>query len=318
MSNLNKKVSVLSTLQAAGADVSLSNGVLSITGTPSTPVRNIADAAIVASLAGLPVVNTITSTATVAGSTTYSGNIEQVIEGRTYSEPFSYTTPAVAPSDTNFYASIAALIQGALDGGQLVGTVSSSSGGVVFTGTVDAPIAGFTLNNLSVSSPAKTLTAAGSSAGNTTPRVFTAGAAHGLTVGKIYRITFVGVTGAGLADLNKEMFGLVASATTITLFNTSATGIVDTTTASSITVSNDGRQTFASDASGITGYSAATNYIGLDVSFLSQNNVDAGIVQPQLVLGDATNNTVAITNAFIQAIIAALNGSNAAEMSAAL
>jgi hypothetical protein len=318
MSNLNKKVSVLSTLQAAGADVSLSNGVLSITGTPSTPVRNIADAAIVASLAGLPVVNTITSTAAVAGSTTYSGNIVQEVEGRTYSEPFSYTTPTVAPSDTNFYASIAALIQGALDGGQLVGTVSSTSGGVVFTGTVDAPIAGFTLSNLSVSSPAKTLTAAGSSATNATPRVFTAGAAHGLTVGKIYRITFVGVTGTGAADLNKEVYGLVASATTITLFNTSNTGTVDTTTASSITVANDGRQTFASDASGITGYSAATNYIGLDVSFLSQNNVDAGIVQPQLVLGDATNNSVAVANAFIQAIIAALNGSNAAEMSAAL
>lgn len=318
MSNLNKKVSVLSTLQAAGADVSLSNGVLSITGTPSTPVRNIADAAIVASLAGLPVVNTITFTATIAASTTYSGNIEQVIEGRTYSEPFSYTTPAVVPTATVGYAAIEALIQGALDGGQLVGTVSSSGSGVVFTGTVDAPIAGFTLSNLSVSSPAKTLTAAGSSATNATPRVFTAGAAHGLTVGGIYRITFADVTGTGAADLNKEVFGLVASATTITLFNTSNTGTVDTTAASAITVSNDGKQTFASDASGITGYAAATNYIGLDVSFLSQNNVDAGIVQPQLVLGDATANSVAVANAFVQAIIAALNGSNAAEMSAAL
>ena len=126
-----------------------------------------------------------------------------------------------------------------------------------------------------------------------------------------------GVTSTGAADLNKEMFGLVASATTITLFNTSNTGAVDTTTGT-ITVSNDGKQTFASDASGITGYAAATNYIGLDVSFLSQNNVDAGIVQPQLVLGDATANSVAVANAFVQAIIAALNGSNAAEMSAAL
>jgi hypothetical protein len=318
MSNLNKKVNVLSTLQAAGADVALSNGVLSITGVKGIPVRNIANANIVASLAGLPVVNTITSTAAVAGSTTYSGNIEQVIEGRTYSEPFSYTTPASAPSDAAFYASIAALIQGALDGGQLVGTVSSSSSGVVFTGTVNAPIAGFALSNLSVSSPAKTLTAAGSSATNATPRVFTAGAAHGLTVGGIYRITFVGVTGAGAADLNKEVFGVVTSATDITLFNTSATGAVVTTTASSITVSNDGKQTFADEASGITGYAATTNYIGLDVEFLSQNNVDAGIVQPRLVLGDATANSVVVTNAFVQAIIAALNGSNAAEMSASL
>jgi hypothetical protein len=56
----------------------------------------------------------------------------------------------------------------------------------------------------------------------------------------------------------------------------------------------------------------------LDVEFLSQNNVDAGIVQPRLVLGDATANSVVVTNAFVQAIIAALNGSNAAEMSASL
>lgn len=317
MSNINQKVAVIPTLVASGADVVLANGVLNITGVDAIPVRNIQSGTLIASLGGLAVPYTITSTAAVAGSTLYEGWIQQTVEGRTYNGAFSYTTPASAPSDTNFYLALETRIQALITGGQLLGTVTSSSGGVVFTGTVVAPQAAFGGSNLSIAAGAKTLTAAGSSATNAAPRVFTAGAVHGLPLNKIYRVTFSGVTSTGAADMNRTLYAIATGTSDLTLLGTSATGAVVTTSAT-ITVSQDGIQDFSSDGGQITGFSTTYNYVGVDLTYLSNNEVVAGVAIPQMVLADATNNSVADVNAFVLALVAALDGSNAAEMSAAL
>ncbi len=310
MSNINQKVAVLATLQAAGADVSLDNRILRITGVDAIPVLKIQTGKLIASVAGLAVPYTITSSAAVAATTDYAITIVQETADRIYRGDVVYSTPASAPSDTAFYAAIADIIQGYIDGGQLLGTVSSSSGGVVFTGTVDAPLANTTVSNLSVSAGTKTLTAAGSSATNAAPRVFTAGAAHGLVIGRAYRITISGVTGTGAADLNKTHIGIVTSTTDIQLVGTTATGTV-TTTSATITVSQEGKLDFSKDATLFPGYSPTTNYIGVDLEFLSNDPVNAGVVINQMVLG--TLDDVAKGGAFYNALIAALDGSSVTE-----
>jgi hypothetical protein len=316
--NLNEKVFVLPTLQAAGADVSLANGSLAITGAEPIPVRNIQTAQLVSTTPGVGNVNTITLTTTIAANTTYSGVVQQVIPGYTYNFPFTYTTGATAPSSGDFYLALLGIFQAGIASGAVLGTVGGGSTDVVFTSSPLAPVAAFALSNLSVSTAATTLTAAGSSATNAAPRVLTAGAVHGLTVGKLYSITFSGVTGAGAANLNsRTLFGIPLNTTDITLLGTAATGAVVTTSAT-MTVSNLATETFFSQAGRMTGYSASNSYVGLLATYISEAAVESGIVIPQLILADATNNSVANVNSFVNAVIAALDGSNAAEMVAAL
>jgi len=310
MSNINQKVAVLATLQAAGADVSLDNRILRITGVDAIPVLKIQTGKLIASVAGLAVPYTITSTAAVAALTTYEIAIVQETADRVYTAFISYTTGASAPSDTAFYAAIGALIQEYIDGGQLLGTVVAGASNVVFTGTVDAPLANTTVSNLSIAAGTKTLTAAGSSATDAAPRVLTAGAAHGLTVGRAYRITISGVTSTGAADMNKTYIGIVLSATTIALIGTTATGAVVTTSAT-MTVSQEGKQDFNKDATLFPGYSPTTNYIGVDLEFLSNDPVQAGVVINQMVLGTLDDTTKG--GAFYNALLAALDGTSVTE-----
>jgi len=192
--NLNEKVFVLPTIQAAGADVSLANGSLVITGAEPIPVRNIQTAQLVSTTPGVGNVNTITLTTTIAANTTYSGVVQQVIPGYTYNFPFTYTTGATAPSSGDFYLALLGIFQAGTASGAILGTATGGSTDVVFTCSPLAPVAAFVLNNLSVSTAATTLTAAGSSCTDAAPRVLTAGAAHNLTIGKLYSITFSGVT----------------------------------------------------------------------------------------------------------------------------
>lgn len=317
--NLNEKVFVLPTLQAAGADVSLANGTLSVTGAEPIPVRNIQSAQLVSTTPGLGNVNVITLTTTIAGSTTYSGVIQQVLRGETSNFPFTYTTAAVAPTAAVFYTALKAILQAGIDSGALLGTVAGGTTEVTFTCDPSAPVAAFALNNLSVATAATVLVAAGSACTNAAPRVLSTAAAHGLTIGGIYSISFSGVSGApGNLNLNgRTLYGIVTSATDITLFGTTNSGAVVTTSAT-MTVSNLATETFYSQAGRMTGYSAAYSYVGLLATYVSEAAVESGIVIPELILADATNNSVANVNAFVNAINAALDGSNAAEMVAAL
>jgi hypothetical protein len=317
--NLNEKVFVLPTLQAAGADVSLANGSLAITGAEPIPVRNIQTAQLVSTTPGVGNVNTITLTTTIAANTTYSGVVQQVIPGYTYNFPFTYTTGATAPSSGDFYLALLGIFQAGTASGAILGTATGGSTNVVFTSSPLAPVAAFVLNNLSVSTAATVLVAAGSACTNAAPRVLSTAAAHGLTIGGIYSISFSGVgTSPGNANLNgRTLYGIVTSATDITLLGTAATGAVVTTSAT-MTVSNLATETFFSQAGRMTGYSASNSYVGLLATYVSEAAVESGIVIPQLILADATNNSVANVNAYVNALIAALDGSNAAEMVAAL
>jgi hypothetical protein len=316
--NLNEKVFVLPTIQAAGADVSLANGSLAITGAEPIPVRNIQTAQLVSTTPGVGNLNTITLTTTIAANTTYSGVIQQVTPGYTYNFPFTYTTGAVAPSAATFYTALLAIFQAGITSGAILGTAGGGTTEVTFLCSPLAPVAAFVLNNLSVSTAATVLVAAGSACTNAAPRVLSTAAAHGLTIGGIYSISFSGVSSTGAANLNsRTLYGIVTSATDITLFGTTNSGAVVTTSAV-MTVSNLATETFYSQAGRMTGYSASNSYVGLFASYISEAAVESGVVIPQLILADATNNSVANVNAFVNAVIAALDGSNAAEMVAAL
>jgi hypothetical protein len=292
--NLNEKVAVLSTLQAAGADVLVSGNQLIVTGVDPIPLYKVQNVAPVASFKGLKNEYTLTSVGLIASGAIYDGSITQVITGKTYQFAFSVTASAT-DTLTTLYAAIGAQISGAITTGQLLGTTSNSVSGVVFAGTNDAPQADWAVNSLlQVAITATTLTAAASTCGNTAPRVFATAAAHGLTVGGIYRITFSGVTGAGAANVNGTKIGVATSATDITLFGTSATGAVVTTSAT-ITVLPDGDETFARVAGGVTGFLPTTAYVGYLISYIAQADLESGVVSTQWILLDYTNNT---TNVF--------------------
>jgi hypothetical protein len=289
--NLNEKVAVLSTLQAAGADVLVSGNQLIVTGVDAIPLYNVQNVAPVASFEGLKNTYTLTSVGAIASGAIYDGSITQVISGKTYQFAFSVTASAT-DTLTTLYAAIGAQISGAITTGQLLGTTSNSVSGVVFAGTVDAPQADWAVNSLlTVAITATTLTS--TSCGNTTPRVY-ASSAHGLTVGGIYRVKFSGVTGTGAADLNGTKIGVVTSATDITLFGTSATGTVGFV-GSTVTVLPDGDETFARVAGGVTGFLPTTAYVGYLISYIAQADLESGVVSTQWILLDYTNNT---TNVF--------------------
>jgi hypothetical protein len=289
--NLNEKVAVLSTLQAAGADVVVSGNQLIVTGVDPIPLYNVQNVAPVASFEGLKNTYTLTSVGAIASGAIYDGSITQVISGKTYQFAFSVTASAT-DTLTTLYAAIGAQISGAITTGQLLGTTSNSVSGVVFAGTVDAPQADWAVNSLlTVAITATTLTS--TSCTNAAPRVYTS-SAHLLTVNGIYRVKFSGVTGTGAADLNGTKIGVATSATEITLFGTSATGTVGFD-GSTVTVLPDGDETFARVAGGVTGFLPTTAYVGYLVSYIAQADLESGVVSTQWILLDYTNNT---TNVF--------------------
>lgn len=293
--NLNEKVAVLSTLQAAGADVVVSGNQLIVTGVDPIPLYNVQSVAPVASFTGLKNTYTLTSVGAIASGAIYDGSITQVISGKTYQFAFSVTASAT-DTLTTLYAAIGAQISGAITTGQLLGTTSNSVSGVVFAGTNDAPQADWAVNSLlTVAITATTLTS--TSCTNAEPRVYTS-SAHGLTVGGIYRVRFSGVTGAGAADLNGTKIGVVTSATEITLFGTSATGAVGFV-GSTATVLPDGDETFARVATGVTGFSPTFDYVGYLISYIAQADLESGVVSTQWILLDYTNNTTNIYPDFL-------------------
>jgi hypothetical protein len=298
--NLNERVFVLDTIAASGAGVSVVGGTVFITG--AEPINKYKVQGVpqyFGTSAGVPGIYTITSTAAVAAATTYSGVIQQVFEGETINFPFSYTTGASAPSDANFYIALAAVIQAGIDGGAVFGTLTNSSSGVVFTGTVAAPVIAFASSNLTSTQTTTAITV--SAVSNATPRVLTA-AAHGLTVDKIYNITFAGLAGAGSGELNGRTYPCIPTTSgLISVIGTSATGAV-TVVSATFNVNTNAVNTFYSEAGRITGYNAAKEYIGLQVSQVSESAVESGVVIPEVVMVNADDNSVANLAAFFGAI----------------
>ena len=300
--NLNERVFVLDTIAASGADVSVVGGTVFITG--ADPINKYKVQGVpqyFGTSVGKPGIYTITSTAAIAAATTYSGVIQQVLAGETINFPFSYTTGASAPAAATFYAAVAAVIQAGIDGGAVFGTLSSSGSGVVFTGTIDAPVIAFASSNLTSTQTTTALTVA--SLSNATPRVIAA-TGHGLTVGQVYNITISGLTGtsAGVGELNGRTYPCIPTTTgLISVIGTSATGAVTTTTAT-FNVNTNAFNAYYAEAGRITGYNAAKEYIGIQVAQVSEASVESGVVIPEVVMVNADDNSVANLADFFGAI----------------
>lgn len=297
--NLNERVSVLDTITGA-ADISVVGGTVFITG--ANPINKYKVQGVpqyFGTSVGIPGIFTITSTATIAAATTYSGVMQQVLEGETINFPFSHTTGATAPSATALYLAIEAVIQAGITGGAVFGTVASSSGGVVFTGSVAAPVIAFASSTLTSAQTTTAITVTAVS--NATPRVLTA-AAHGLTVDKVYNITFADLAGAGSGELNGRTYPCIPTASgLISVIGTSATGAV-TVVGATFNVNTNAFNAYYSEAGRITGYDATKEYIGIQVSQVSDAAVESGVVIPEVVMVNADDNTVANLAGFFGAI----------------
>jgi hypothetical protein len=295
--NLNERVSVLDTITGA-ADISVVGGTVFITG--ADPINKYKVQGVpqyFGTSAGKPGIFTITSTAAIAAATTYSGVMQQVLEGETINFPFSYTTAVgSAPSATNFYLALEAVIQAGITGGAVFGTVTSTSGGVEFTGSVAAPVIAFASSTLTSAQTTTAITVTAVS--NATPRVLTA-AAHGLTVDKLYNIT---IAGTSLGELNGRTYPCIPTTSgLISVIGTSATGAV-TVVGATFNVNTNAFNAYYSEAGRITGYDATKEYIGIQVSQVSDAAVESGVVIPEVVLVNADDNSVANLAGFFGAI----------------
>jgi hypothetical protein len=306
--NLNERVQVLNAV--ALTDITVLNGTVYIKGADSInkyKVQNLPQ--YIGTSQGVPGFYTITSTAAIAAATTYSGVIQQVLSGETYTFPFSYTTGVSAPAALAFYTALAAVIQPGIDGGAVFGTLNPTSGGLEFTGTAAAPVIAFASSNLTSTQTPKTLTVTVfDNAGIGVSRAITA-VGHGLTIGRVYNITFSGLAGAGSASLNGRTFPCIpTSVDLISVIGTSATGAV-TFASATFTVNNDAVQTFYSEAGRMTGYDPTKSYVGIQVSQVSDAAVESGVVIPQVLLVNAepaVNATVAVLGGYFAAINAGL------------
>jgi hypothetical protein len=306
--NLNERVQVLNAV--ALADITTLNGTVYIKGADSINKYKVQGLPqYIGTSQGVPGEYLITSTAAIAGDTTYSGVMQQVLSGETYNFPFSYTTPASAPAAAAFYASIGAVIQAGINGGAVFGTLTTSASGVAFVGTAEAPAIAFASSNLTSTQTPKTLTVTVfDNAGIGVSRAITA-VGHGLTIGRVYNITFSGLGGAGAPSLNGRTFPCIpTSVDLISVIGTSATGAV-TFGSATFTINNDAVQTFYSEAGRMTGYDPTKSYVGIQVSQVSDAAVESGVVIPQVLLVNAdpaVNATVAVLGGYFAAINAGL------------
>jgi hypothetical protein len=312
--NLNERVKVLDAV--ALTDVAVTGGTIYINGADSINKYKVQGLPqYIGTSDGIPGFYNITSTAgvsTFTGDTTYSGVIQQVLSGKTYTFPFSYTTPTLAPGALAFYTALAAAIQPGIDGGAIFGTLSPQATGLEFTGTAAAPVIAFASSNLTSTQTPKTLTVTGfDNAGIGVSRAITCAAGHGLTIGQVYNVTIAGLTGtsAGPASINGRTFPCIpTSSTLISVIGTSNTGAVTITTAT-FTVNNDAVQTFYAEAGRMTGYDPTKSYVGILVAQVSEADVESGVVIPQLLLVNAdpaVNATIAVLGGYFAAINAGL------------
>jgi hypothetical protein len=305
--NINAQAVLLSNV--AATDVAYLNGNLNVKGVGSIPVKKITSATRIGQASGSQIeTNTITVGTATAG-TVFNGSITQVIEGATYTWPFTYTAVS-GDTTTTIATALKNKIQEGIDGNQILGTVSNlvtPGTTIVFVGTSVAPAA-----NVVVSaglSNAKTYTSPWSAGAYTIASSSLAGFTN-LVVGNLYRVNFgTGTTGADAAYFNLQTgFGLATSATAMTIFaGIPATGTI-TSTAATISALAEPAGSLESLMAGIDGYSATAPYVGYLIEFETSNNVEAGVVSPVAILFNASDTNAL---AFERALTAGFNGSSA-------
>lgn len=303
--NINAKTNVLSTVQASGADAVVVGGELLVTGVEPIELKKVSRSGLIGTTGGNPKIQTITAGAITAG-VSYTGVIEQRVEGTLYQFTFNYPCPSPAPAA--FYAAIAALFQAGIDGNQILGSVTSSGSGVVFTPSVLAATPNLTLNGLSsATSNAVTVTAAGSSFST---GVLTSGAATGAVVGQLYQIAFTGVTGGDAARVNgKTFFAKALTSTTFFVYNLISASTLTTTTGT-MTVANTSFNNQSGFLALTSGDSGTGSYLGYQIEFEETGALDSGIMQPQAIFLDASQ-TNANVNDLLLELTGYLDGSSA-------
>jgi hypothetical protein len=305
--NINAQAVLLSNV--AASDVVYINGNLNVKGVGSIPVKKITSASRIGQPSGSQIeTNTITVNTATAG-VTYSIAITQVIEGKTYTWPATYTAIS-GDTTTTIATALKNKVQEGIDGNQILGTVSNlltPGTTIVFVGTSVAPAAGVVVSSLL--SNAKTYTspfsAGAYSAGASTLTGFT-----GLTIGSLYRVNFgTGSTGADAAYFNGNAgFGLATSATTMTIFAGIPSTATIVSTAATVAALAEPVGSLESLMAGIDGYSSTAPYVGYLIEFETSNNVEAGVVSPIAILFNATDTNAIL---FERALSAGLNGSSA-------
>lgn len=267
----------------ASTAVASAGGFLTVSGAPSVPTRQISGAEWKAGYIGFGQQYLLSTT--IANGKTYNFNIIQQVGKYEREANITYTSTS-GTAATEYAAMLAILIANCASAGITFSATPTSSGsGIVIIGNSDTAF----LQVVSISSGTETiavtkqnrvLTAAGSSATNATPRVLTAGAAHNLVVGQLYKLSISGVSGTGAADVNKAVYAIPTAATTLTLLNTSNTGTVDTTAADMIIVpvpKANQDALFAGNglvSENVSGYDSTKSYLTLSVGYITESPQD--------------------------------------------
>jgi hypothetical protein len=309
--NINSQASLITSV--AAADVAIAGGELTVKGVGTLNVKKIIRTERIGAYSGSNVeTNTITVNTATAGAV-YSGSITQVVEGETYTWPFTFT-PTGSPTTSTIAAAITAKIQEGIDGGQILGTVTNpvlAPTTIVFVGTPVAPVAFVTVSALMTN--AKTYTVSWTAALSTyTTSTSVLTNFTGLVTGDVYRVYLgTGATGTNPIYFNGQtVVGRAASATTMVLYGIPDTGAgtVITTTTTGLTVLPVAKDTFSDLLVGEeTDFVAGTPYVGYEIDFESTPDLEAGIQIPQSIVFSATETNAL---AFDRALIAALNGSS--------
>jgi hypothetical protein len=212
-----------------------------------------------------------TGTVTVATGKTYEfALLQQDVAGKTNTTSV-ITVVSTTTDAATFYGLAEVAVQNLIDTGVFEGTVDSDSNGLVLTGSVERPF--LSLTSLTTGTElwtfVDTAVVLGSpSISNAAPRVLTV-TAHNLTVGDVYAIKISGATGTGAADVNRNLYGVVASATTITLIGTTNSGAVaGTIVAELIPIPKNDFSEYGQNTvtvKPVAGYVKGVGYLGLAV-----------------------------------------------------
>lgn len=198
MGNLRNTWSILSTIQATAADLSVANHQLSITGCPTVDTRTMQSwgDGLNSSLTEVPQITTVTFTA--ANSTTYQLSVTQFLPalGTRITVPLSYTTAVSGDTATTICNAFRAQL--ALSNLEITGSGTTT---FVMTGNAGNPL--FTVTNITPVSTTQTSAQAGVSIASSTTvstgylgAVFTA-TAHGQVSGDVITLSGVANVAAG-------------------------------------------------------------------------------------------------------------------------
>lgn len=267
-----ESTSVLNTIAASGADVTLANRQFNITGFPAAinylGITTVG-AGLLPPLVETPQVKTITFTA--SNSVTYSFYVQQNVDDNQISFPFTYTSDSTATA-----AEIALAITSAINNNPAL-RITASGTSTTITVTADAGYPFFTItanSNVTVADAMPTIaphaTAATAIAGTTTVTVTTA-AAHGLATGQTVAIAGVAtmtLTQNGVSGLSAVTARITyASSTTFTLDGVTGTG----TNSGTITITKVAQADRGNGAdllaAGVSGALAANNYAALVINY---------------------------------------------------